>query len=237
MKPILSALNTPKLDSNRIPTLIVAMPDMAFGEMISEWQFNCHFRPIAVLDTDSSIFNRIRGLKPDFIFIDAEISNCNGFELAEKIHRQNLHTRIIMYASSRVSEYLSKFLSPSNQNVQGFLHKGCGIQEIERCMIEVFAGRRYISSNINENLHFGEKSNQGDKLDYEKLNSLSNRQKDVWNLLAEGKTEQEIADTLFIGITTVKSHKKTIREVLGIIGKGKLIYLAITSKVKLKKSS
>ncbi len=117
-----------------------------------------------------------------------------------------------MYDSKSVSGFISKFLSHSNQNVQGFLHKGCGIQEIERCLIEVFAGKRNISSNINENLHHGKQSSQGERIDYKKLCALSNRQEEVWNLLADEKTEQKIADTLYIGITTVKSHKKRLEK-------------------------
>jgi len=60
MKTILPTHNVPKSDYNRIPTLVIAMPDVTFAEMIAEWQFNCTFRPLAVLDFDSSIFHRVQ---------------------------------------------------------------------------------------------------------------------------------------------------------------------------------
>jgi DNA-binding NarL/FixJ family response regulator len=223
--------NLSERDYTRIPTLVVAMPDRAFAEMISEWQFNCSFRTLAILEDCSSIINRIKSLKPDFLFIDSEMQNINGFELAEKLNHLKLTTKIIMYASKRISNYLGKFLESSNQTIRGFIHKGCGIEEIEHCMTEVFSGRKYLSTCVNSYLNeeVSEKSNF--VIDSSKLASLSKREKDVWDLLTEGKTESEIGEKLFIGLATVKTYKKGIKDTLGILGKGKLTHIALKCSI------
>lgn len=223
--------NLSERDYTRIPTLVVAMPDKAFAEMISEWQFNCSFRTLAILEDCSSIVNRIKSLKPDFLFIDSEIPNFNGFELAEKFQSLNLNTKIIMYASKRISDCLSKFLDSSNQTIRGFIHKGCGIQEIEHCMVEVFSGRKYISSCVSNYLNDMESEKSIFTIDSSKLASLSKREKDVWDLLTEGKTESEIGEKLFIGLATVKTYKKGIKDTLGILGKGKLTHIALKCSI------
>jgi DNA-binding NarL/FixJ family response regulator len=223
--------NLSQRDYTRIPTLVVAMPDKAFAEMISEWQFNCSFRTLAILEDCSSIVNRISSLKPDFLFIDSEMPNVNGFELVEKLKQLNLTTKIIMYASRKISDYLSKFLDSSNQTIRGFIHKGCGIQEIEHCMVEVFSGRKYISSCVSNYLNEMESEKSIFAIDYSKLASLSKREKDVWNLLTEGKTESEIGEKLFIGLATVKTYKKGIKDTLGILGKGKLTHIALKCRI------
>jgi DNA-binding NarL/FixJ family response regulator len=223
--------NLSERDYTRIPTLVVAMPDKAFAEMISEWQFNCHFRTLAILEDCSSIVNRIQNLKPDFLFIDSEMPNFNGFELAERIKSLNLATKIIMYASKRISDCLSKFLDSSNQTIRGFIHKGCGIEEIERCMIDVFSGRKYLSPSVSNYMEEVENEKSNFIIDAKKLALLSKRKREVWNLLTEGKTESEIGDKLFIGIATVKTYKKEIKDTLGILGKGKLTHIALKCSI------
>ena len=223
--------NLHKRDFTHIPTLIVAMPDKAFAEMISEWQFNCNFRTLAILEDCNSILNRIKSLKPDFLFIDSEMPNFNGFELAERLKSLNLATKIIMYASKKISDCLSKFLERSNQTIRGFIHKGCGIEEIENFLVEVFSGRKYVSSCVSNCLNEVENKKNDFIIDAKKMAKLSVREKEVWNLLTEGKTESEIGEKLFIGLATVKTYKKGIKDTLGILGKGKLTYIALKCSI------
>ena len=143
----------------KIPTMIIAMPDLLCGEMISEWQFNCNFKPLTVMDNGLEMLKRVESLKPDFIFVDSEIPNFNCFEFADKLKKQSLSTKIILYASKSFPNYLNKFLDGSNHRICGFIHKGCGVEELEKCLKEVFAGRKFLSSCIGDYLgsatHFG----------------------------------------------------------------------------------
>ena len=65
-------------------------------------------------------------------------------------------------------------------------------------------------------------------VNWDKLALLAKREKDVWNLMTQGKTEREISNLLFIGTATVKTYKKRIKEKIDFIGKGKLTYLALS---------
>jgi DNA-binding NarL/FixJ family response regulator len=215
-----------------IPTLIIAMSDRAFAEMISEWHFNRHFRTLAILEDCSSITNRVEKLTPDYLFVDLDMQNFDWLHLIKKIEQQNLTTKIIMYASKRISLYLRIFLENSNQNIRGFIHKGSGIEDIENCIEEVFSGRRFLSAYINNYLNDRQVDNSNFDIDFSKLELLSKREKEVWVLLTKGKTEREIGEILFIGLATVKTYKKGIKDKLGILGNGKLTYIALTFNIK-----
>jgi DNA-binding NarL/FixJ family response regulator len=217
--------------SGQIPTMIIAMPDLMCGEMISEWQFNCNFRSLAVMDNGKEILKRVQLLKPDFLFIDTEMPNFNGFELAEKLKQLSLSTKIILYASKKIPAYLTKFLDGSNHRICGFIHKGCGVEELERCLIEVFAGRKYLSNCIGEYLNETDIKETYNDINEGLFSQLGNREKEVWQYLTKGKTEKETATRMNVSISTVKTYKKRIKDKLDLVGKGKLTYIALNNNI------
>lgn len=217
--------------SVHIPTMIIAMPDLMCGEMISEWQFNCNFRSLAVMDNGLEILKRVQSLKPDFLFVDTEMPNFNSFELAEKLRQQGLSTKIILYASKRLPDYLTKFLEGSNHRIRGFIHKGCGVEELERCLIEVFAGRKYLSNCIGEYLNQADDRATFNDVNEGLFSQLGKREREVWQYLTKGKTEREIGFEMNVSISTIKTYKKRIKEKLDLTGKGKLTYIALNNNM------
>lgn len=230
MKTILPNLS--KGENTCIPTLVIALPDVLYAEMISEWNFAYQFRTLAVIDDGINFVNKMRDLKPDFLLVDSELPHFNGFHLAENLKDLKFKTKIIIYASKRMPDYLQKYLDGSKHNIHGFIHKGCGIEELEKCLREVFEGKKYLSDCVSNYMNETEKLEDRNAISQEKLSVLANREMDVWNLLTQGRTEREIGAYLSIGIATVKTYKKRIKEKLNFIGKGKLTYLALNSSIK-----
>lgn len=213
----------------RVPTLVIALPDLLYSEMISEWNFNCEFRTLAVFEDGKNIVSKILKLKPDFLLIDSELPYFNGFDLAEKLSCANLNVKIIMYASKRIPQYLQKYLENTTRIIYGFIHKGCGVDELEKCFSEVFAGKKYLSNCICNYLEDTDSLDiMNNVVNWDKLALLAKREKDVWKLMTQGKTEKEISSLLFIGTATVKTYKKRIKEKFDFRGKGKLTYLALS---------
>jgi DNA-binding NarL/FixJ family response regulator len=216
-------------NSSPPPSLIIAMSDLLSAEMIAERDSICNFQTKAIIDDGNDVISKLQKLMPDFLFVDSELPNFNGFEFAKKIKSLNLTTRIVIYASKSIPIYLNEFLDGSNQIIRGFIHKGCGIDELDKCFREVFSGKKYMSTNINVYLNKMEQEISKHIVSHEKLLSLAHREKDVWDLMTQGKTEREIGEALFIGIATVKTYKKRIKDKLDFVGKGKLTYLALTN--------
>ena len=213
-----------------VPTLVIAMPDLLLAEMISEWQFNCNFRNLAVIEDGKDILRKLQNLKPDFLLIDSELPLFKGFDLAEKLKSLSITTKIIIYASKLIPDYLQKYLSGTNQFIQGFIHKGCGIIELECCLNEVFSGKKYLSNSLSKYMNETVQHSVENMMIFEKISSLAHRERDVWDLMTKGRTEKQIGESLCIGIATVKTYKKCIKEKLDFVGRGKLTYLALSNK-------
>ncbi len=220
---------------NTTPTLLIAIPDLLKAEMISEWQFSCNFRTVAILNDDFNLFSKIEQLQPDFIFIDSELSDSVRLNFAEKLRVSKSKAKVIIYASKSVPEYLNYFLHGLNENVKGFIHRGCGVAELERCLIEVFAGRTYLSTNINLYLNNFEGETVEKQKMKKKLNSLSFREIEIFYSISSGKTEKLIADELNLGVNTVKTYKRRISEKMELQGKYRLGYLALLLKNDLER--
>ena len=214
---------------SRIPTLVVAMPDLLLAEMISEWQFNCNFRNLAVIENGKDILRKMQNLKPDYLLIDSELPFFKGFDLAEKLKSLNLTTKIIVYASKLMPDYLPKFLDSSNNAIRGFIHKGCGVAELENCLREVFSGKKYMSSCISEYLNEIEEVPQEEKNIKVMMDKLSNKEREIFVLIAKGVSESEIANKLYVGVNTIRTHKYRISEKLKLKDTNqKLTYYAST---------
>ena len=215
----------------RIPTLVVAMPDLLLAEMISEWQFNCNFRNLAVMENGKDFLQRLQNLKPDFLLIDSELPFFKIFDLAEKIKQLNLSTKIIVYASKLMPDYLPKFLDGSNNAIRGFIHKGCGVMELENCLKEVFSGKKYLSNCISEYLNEVEEVPQEERNIKLMMDKLSIKEREVLVLIAKGISESEIAIKLYVGVNTIRTYKYRISEKLNLKNnKQKLTYFASTLK-------
>ncbi|MDR6560597.1 MULTISPECIES: response regulator transcription factor [unclassified Arcicella] len=213
--------------SNTTPTLLIAIPDLLKAEMISEWQFSCNFRTVAILNNDLNIISKIEQLRPEFIFIDSELSDSINLDFPEKLKKLNITAKIIIYASKKSPEYLTYFLHSTNENVKGFIHRGCGVSELERCLIEVFAGRTYLSTSINHYLNsFENETNENQKMKNQ-LKSLTIRELEIFYHISSGKTEKFVAEELNLGINTVKTYKKRITEKMDLQGKHKIGHIAL----------
>jgi DNA-binding NarL/FixJ family response regulator len=218
----------PQRNYGNLPTLVVAMPHLMTADMITEWQFNCHFRPLAIINDGFLIVRKIQELKPDFILIDSELPNLNLLKFIETLKTLDPKPQLMLYASQPKVEYSHHLWSSANSNVRGFVHKGSGIQELEDCFREVFAGRRYVSTTFAEYLDLIEKSNkiatQGYQFD---IATLTPQEKAVWDLMAKGRDQSQIAVELRLKLSSVKTYKRRIRERLDIPPHEKLTNIAI----------
>lgn len=216
--------------TNKVITLVVAMQDLLIAEMISEWHFSSNFRTLAILDNGHDIIKKINKLKPDFIIVDSELNRCQPLDLPTHLKELNLPTKIILYATKQNNKYLEYFLDENNDKILGFIHKGCGIDELERCLVEVFNNHKYLSTKISQYLNQKDSSDAIKNSVLLRKADLSKRELQVWHQMSDGKSNREIAKALHIEISTVKTHKVKIKEKLFLTQKDRLGYIAIQNK-------
>lgn len=169
--------------------------------------------------------------EPDIILVDISLPDMDGIQLTKKIKSNHPKIKIIIFsASSEKETVIDSFKVGAN----GYLSKKNSMEEMIFAIKKVFSGDVHISSSIAENIakdiifqHAGiPKKDNGNILD-----NLSNREMEVFKMLAEGKTYQEISSILFISYRTVETHKSNIFKKTKINSIAELVKLAIRQKI------
>jgi len=113
------------------------------------------------------------------------------------------------------------FLDENNDTIIGFIHKGCGIDELECCLVEVFNNNKYLSTKITQYLKPQKDKKVSESNTLLRKTDLSKRELQVWHQMSDGKSNREIANALHIEVSTVKTHKVKIKEKLFLTQKDK----------------
>lgn len=162
----------------------------------------------------------LRRHRPDVVMLDISMPGIGGIELTRRIRREFPETRVIILTFHEGDEYLFQALQAG---ASGYVVKGAAPGELVNALQAVMADGMYLDPGRVRRL--AETSIEGRRL--AAFAPLSNREREVAELLLEGKSNQEVADELFISVTTVQTHRAHIMEKLGLANFGEFIRYAI----------
>ena len=165
--------------------------------------------------------------KPDVVLMDIAMPLLNGLEAARQLHKEMPAVRILMLSAHSDDAYVE---SASNAGAVGFLLKQTSANEVCRAIREVHAGRTFFSHAITKRLN-NQKTTSRDGLKGKKASTLTSREAEVLQLIAEGKANKETASELGIGIKTVEKHREHLMEKLNIHDTAGLTRYAISAGV------
>jgi DNA-binding NarL/FixJ family response regulator len=165
-------------------------------------------------------------LRPDLVLMDIGLPLLNGMEAARQIRRTLPETKIIFVTMQTERIYVEEAFRAGGS---GYVLKQAAGTELLSAIRAVQAGERYISPRFGIEL---------DKLDAHPANrrtvgGLTGRQREVLQLVAEGKSMKEIAWILRISIRTVEFHKQSLFQDLGVRTTAELIRYALDQKIAL----
>jgi DNA-binding NarL/FixJ family response regulator len=160
--------------------------------------------------------------RPDVVLMDIGMPELNGLEATARIIRDFPATRVIILSMHKNEEYVLKAL---RAGAAGYLIKDAGTAELETAVRAVARGETYLSPAVSKHV-------VGDYLrrvggDERPLDQLTARQREVLQLLAEGHSTQNIAQTLNISAKTVEAHRAQLMKRLGIHDLAGLVRYAI----------
>lgn len=208
-----------------IPTIIIALSDKLKAELIATLESEHLFTVVNILTDGENIFEVLTMEKPDYLLIDNELPNSEGFGFLKKLARLKPKTKVIIYSKSTNPDYLKVSITSS---ISGFIQQGCGISEFTSCLKTIFDGEKvlYYRQSKYPDYQHNYPTRKKQEMAYD-LSILTKREMDIWELLQEGKKEKEIAELLFIDKTTVRKHKNNISGKLELKGKIKLTTVAL----------
>lgn len=168
--------------------------------------------------------NKVQKLKPDIVIMDIAMPLLNGIEATRQIKKLLPQTKIIILSMHSNDRYISELIG---LGASGYLLKDSTGTEIIKAVFSAIKGDVYLSPTIsrrviNDYLTLKKTSSREDL--YAKL---SNREREVFQMIAEGRSTKEVSDILCVSPSTVKTHRANIMEKLEIDNLSQLIQFAI----------
>ena len=170
-----------------------------------------------------------RDLQPDVILMDIRMPQSNGIEATHAILADPAcqHIRIIILTTFDIDEYVYDALKAG---ASGFLLKDTDPEELVRAIEVVAMGEALLAPSITRRLISDfVKAKPDAEVDYERLDTLTEREREVLGLVAKGLPNSQIADELFISPATAKTHVARIMTKLDAHDRAQLVVIAYES--------
>jgi len=165
----------------------------------------------------------IQNARPDVVLLDISMPELNGLETISMIIRQLPATRIIVLSMHDESRYVCGALK---RGAAGYLTKGSDAQELFNAISQVHSGEVYLGKQINQKVIRDYVDLLQDRQATSPIETLTGREREVLQLVAEGHTGKEIAETLSISYKTVEHHRHNLMVKLSCDNLPQLICLA-----------
>lgn len=158
-------------------------------------------------------------VKPDVVLMDVAMPELGGIEATRRMVEANPRVRVLVLSMHKEAVYVREILKAG---ARGYILKDAIDTELLHAVRSVARGDGYISPAVSGALLSDYRQNVTDPADL-----LSNREREVLRLIAEGKTNKEIASRLNLSVYTVDSHRAKIMEKLNLHSTGELVRFAI----------
>jgi len=162
-------------------------------------------------------------LLPDVVVMDIAMPDLNGIEATRQILADRSAVRIIALSMHSDKRFVSEMLKAG---ASAYLLKDCAFEELITAIRTVMKGKIYLSPEI-AGVVIGDYIKKDTKADSSVFSLLSDREREVLQLLAEGKTTKEVASYLHVSVKTVETHRTNIMTKLDIHSIAELTKYAI----------
>ena len=167
-------------------------------------------------------------LRPDVIVMDIAMPRLNGIDATGQIVRQNPGAGVIMLSMYSDEEYLVRTLTAG---AKGYLLKDSAETDLVRAVHSVSDGKPFFSPAIAKTMledYVRRLQQRGISDSYE---LLSDREKEVLQLLAEGKTNKDVATLLNLSTHTVETHRTHLMQKLNLHNTAEIVLYAVRKKI------
>jgi len=172
---------------------------------------------VALADSGSKAVRLVDEFEPDVVIMDISISGLSGIEAMQKMLARHPDIKVVVLSIKDTSPYIIRAL---NAGADGYLFKETAGLDVVEAVRVVVRGERYLSQQVLELLDAGaSKKHRGSN----PLEKLSSRELEVLQLVAEGKTSQEIAKLLSISPKTVDTYRSrlmgkiNVKDITGLV--------------------
>lgn len=173
------------------------------------------FQVVGEAESGVETISAVETHKPDLLILDIQMPNLGGMEVLNRLNKIEGAPKILVVSAVEPAQYAAEAFS---RGAVGYLLKDAGQEEFEQAVKSIKAGRKYVSPMVAEHLV--------NPVSGGIMRRLSDREKEVFILLAEGKKNKEIASMLFISQRTIDTHRLNIMKKLGASTNSELTQIA-----------
>jgi DNA-binding NarL/FixJ family response regulator len=155
----------------------------------------------------------VEKLEPNLLLMDLSMPRMSGIDAISEIKRRYSKTKIIALTVHKTEEYL---LTTLQAGVDGYVLKDATHDELVMAIHNVMAGKRYLSPGISGKVIEGYLEGKEDSQSGSSWQKLSQREREVLKLIAEGYKNKEIAEDLCISLKTVEKHRANLMKKLDL---------------------
>lgn len=159
---------------------------------------------VGEVSSGADAIERCRELRPGLVVLDLHLPEVSGVQVVRQIRRESWEIRMLIYSGTTSQALIAEAMS---ERPHGFVHKEDTLQVFREALRAVSAGRSYFTQVAAET---------GDPTKQSAVRMLTEREREVLRLVADGQTTKEIADILGMAAKTVETHRSNLCSKLDI---------------------
>ncbi|MEZ4854520.1 response regulator [Flavobacterium sp.] len=171
---------------------------------------------IGTVNDGEALLELVKHKEPHIVITDIRMPKIDGIQLTKILSETKPHIKTLAFSMFDQQEIINKMITAG---AKGYILKNASLKTIINAINEIYAGKTYFDVIVNNN-----KPNKPAE------NILTKRQIEILKLIAQGKTSRQISEELYIGISTVETHRKNMTRMLNLKGNGELLRYAIEKK-------
>jgi DNA-binding NarL/FixJ family response regulator len=180
------------------------------------------FEVVGAVNDGRAVLPEVRKLQPDVVVIDISMPLLNGLDCTRQLHDTGCTAKILILTMHMDATLAQEALAAG---ASGYLLKSSPGSELKGALRDVLQGRTYLSPGVTRDAV--EIMGRMTSIHEDVWAHLTSRQREVLQLLAEGKSHKEVADILNISVKTAEYHKYAILDKLGLKTNAELVKYAV----------
>lgn len=179
-------------------------------------------RVVGEAGTGQEAVEQVVRLQPDVLVVDLMLPGLNGLEVTWQVCKQRPETQVVVLSMHDSEPYVLEAL---RNGAAAYVLKNSGGAELKKAVREVVAGRRYLGPPLGDRA-IEAYLRKGEPLTEDPYETLTRREREVFQLTVEGHTSREVGERLHISPRTVEKHRNNLMAKLGLHSQAELIQFA-----------
>jgi two-component system, NarL family, response regulator NreC len=185
---------------------------------------NPDFEVVAEAATGTEAVELAEREKPDVAIVDIGMKELNGIDATSQMVRRNPQTAVLILSMHSDERYVSRAIKAG---ARGYVLKNAAGEELVEAILAVQRGRMFFSPEISRLFQDGSALRRGAGQIDDRYELLTDRERHIYQLLAEGNSNKDVANLLELSLHTVETHRWRIMEKLGLHSPAELVLSAV----------